>query len=202
MSRAASSNLLIGLHLLQIIGPMRTARLVTLFLAALVSGCTGGGAGKAGPASSESPTLSLPVCNDHSSFSIRSQGIALGTIVTTWRVTNRSANACTSFGYPRIDFHTDDGWLHARVVHGRLQSASVVPSRVVLKPGKSLYFVSEWGDADTASGPCKEFDRVKVTLPNNVTPARLHTFGCIGRETVSVGPVSATIPSSLRSADS
>jgi hypothetical protein len=109
--------------------------------------------------------------------------------VTTWRVTNRSANACTSLGYPRIDFHTDDGWLHVRVVQGRLQSVNVAPSRVVLKPGESLSSVIEWGDADTASGPCKPFDAIKVTLPDTVTPAPLQASGCVSGDTVRVGPV-------------
>jgi Domain of unknown function (DUF4232) len=175
---------------------------IAFLFAVLVPGCSSGG-GKEAASARRASVLSLPVCDDHSTtIRIQSQGIALGTIVTAWRVTNRAPSRCRSFGYPALDFHTEEGWLHVDVARDHLQSANVAPSRVVLKRGDSLYFVSEWSDADTASGRCKEFDRVTVTLPNDVTPAKLHTSGCINAEPVRIGPVSATIPSSLRSAHS
>jgi hypothetical protein len=55
--------------------------------------------------------------------------------------------------------------------------------------------VSFWGDVDTEAGPCKQFDRVKVTLPDNFTSARLDSSGCVDPGLVEVGPVTDAPPS-------
>jgi hypothetical protein len=179
---------------------MRTSLLlVSLSLVAIVVGCSHGGADQARSAHSASATSSLQVCNDDAvRFARQSVGIAAGTIVTRWRVTNTSQSACVSFGYPRVDVRAGPGWLHPRILRGHLQSANFAPRprRVVVKPGASLYFVSEWGDADTASGSCNEFERVKVWLPGNRGPARLRMWGCISQDEynrISVGPVVAAL---------
>jgi hypothetical protein len=94
-----------------------------------------------------------------------------------------------------MDFHAAGGWLDVQVHRGGFQNIDVAPARVVLGPGVSLYFVSYWGDVDTDAGPCKQFDRVKVTLPDNFASARLATTGCLDPGSVRVGPVSASRPS-------
>jgi Protein of unknown function (DUF4232) len=177
---------------------MRTIVVIALVFAVLVSGCSSGG-GKEAASARRASVLSPPVCDDRSTtIRKQSQGIALGTIITTWRVTNTSQSACVSFGYPRIDVRGAAGWLHPRILRGHLQSAQPAPHprRVVVKPGASLYFVSEWGDADTASRSCNEFKRAKVWLPGNRAPARLRTLGCISQDDynrISVGPVLAAL---------
>lgn len=146
------------------------------------------------PATSTAPTP-VPLCSNNSvAIKIAAQQGAAGTISTTWKVTNTSANECRSFGYPGMDFHGASGWLDVQVHRGGFANINGQPSRVVLPPGQSLWFVSYWNDVDTDQGPCHEFDRVKVTLPDNFRPARLAATGCLNPSTVDVGPVSATRP--------
>ena len=83
-----------------------------------------------------------------------------------------------------------------QVQRGGIDILNQQPSPVLLAPGKSLYFVSTWGDVDTDEGPCTRFDRIKVTLPDNFTSARVHASGCVDPGLVSVGPVSSSPPSS------
>ena len=52
-----------------------------------------------------------------------------------------------------------------------------------------------WSDVDSNTGPCKNFDRVKVTLPDNFSSAKVASTGCLNPSSVRVGPVSATPPS-------
>ena len=94
-----------------------------------------------------------------------------------------------------MDFHTAGGWLDVQVHRGgTLPGTDQAPQRVVLGPGESLYFVSYWSDVDTDAGPCKEFDRVKVTLPDNFESVELAASGCLNPESVRVGPVLAERP--------
>jgi len=125
---------------------------------------------------------------------VSSQQGAAGSIATVWRVENRASSACRSFGYPGMDFHTADGWLDVQVQRGGVAIVNDAPSSVLVQPGTSLYFMSLWGDVDTDAGPCKRFDRVKVTLPDNFTSARLAASGCLDPDLVRVGPVRATPP--------
>jgi hypothetical protein len=114
--------------------------------------------------------------------------------MTTWRVTNTSSETCRSFGYPGMDFHTASGWLDVQVHRGGIDLISQPPAPIVLEPGKSLYFVSFWGDVDTDAGPCTEFDRVKVTLPDNFSSAQVESSGCVDPGLVNVGPVTLSRP--------
>jgi hypothetical protein len=93
-----------------------------------------------------------------------------------------------------MDFHTADGWLDAHVQRGGVAIVNDAPSSVLVQPGSSLYFMSLWGDVDTDAGPCKRFDRVKVTLPDNFTSARVAATGCLDPGLVRVGPVRSTPP--------
>jgi uncharacterized protein DUF4232 len=157
--------------------------------------------GKSGPATTGSTatgstSASGPaLCSDRAAAvkAVSQQG-ATGTIFTIWQVTNTGSEPCRSFGYPGMDFHTASGWLNAQVQRGGVQAMNAAPAGVVLTPGESLYFLSSWSDVDTATGSCKDFDRVKVTLPDNFRPARLAESGCLNPENVHVGPVSATRP--------
>ena len=196
------------------------ALLAVVLLASVVVGCDGSGAQDAGPvpggqgtkssststreseptttgsSSTGSTSASEPaLCRDRTATvkTVSRQGAA-GTIFTVWRVTNTGATSCRSFGYPGMDFHTASGWLDVQVQRGGAQAMNAAPASVVLAPGESLYFLSSWSDVDTAAGSCKEFDRVKVTLPDNFQPARLAASGCLNPENVHVGPVSATRP--------
>lgn len=192
-----------------------------VLLASIAAGCDGGAqdagpvpggqgrksststgpSGPSGPAttgssSTGSTSASEPaLCRDRAAAvkAVSQQGAA-GTIFTVWQVTNTSSEPCRSFGYPGMDFHTASGWLDAQVQRGGVQAMSAAPASVVLASGESLYFLSSWSDVDTAAGSCKDFDQVKVTLPDNFRPARLAASGCLNPENVHVGPVSATRP--------
>jgi Domain of unknown function (DUF4232) len=156
------------------------------------------------PGSTESTSTSTsttesspPLCSDQAAkVKVQAQQGAAGTIGTTWRVKNTSGETCRSFGYPGMDFHAASGWLDARVHRGgSLPGTDQPPARVVLDPGESLYFVSYWSDVDTDAGPCKEFDRVKVTLPDNFKSVEVPSTGCLNPKSVRVGPVMSTPPS-------
>jgi hypothetical protein len=191
---------------------------VALTLGALVAGCSNGGAQEAGPvpttsqpsASSDGTSTSgagtssasvitqpvTPLCSSKESVvTIATQEGAAGTIRTVWRVKNTSGHSCRSFGYPGMDFRTSSGWLNVQVHRGGYPDINVAPARVVVAAGHSLYFVSYWSDVDSNAGPCKNFDRVKVTLPDNFSSARVAVTGCLNPSSVRVGPVSATRPS-------
>lgn len=192
---------------------MTRALAAAIVIAALAAGCDNGPkeagpvpTGKTSPssaattsgqdeASTATSATSAPLCKDRTAaVNVESQEGAAGTIVTTWRVTNTSSQACRSFGYPGMDFHAQSGWLDVQVQRGGIDIVNQQPSPVVLEPGKSLYFVSTWGDVDTDEGPCTQFDRVKVTLPDNFTSARVASQGCVDPGLVSVGPVTETQP--------
>jgi hypothetical protein len=145
---------------------------------------------------STSTTTSPPLCSDQAvKVKVVSQQGAAGTIGTTWRMKNTSPEDCRSVGYPGMDFHTADGWLDVQVQRGgSLPNIDQPPARVVVTPGGSLYFVSYWSDVDTDASPCKEFDRVKVTLPDNFESVELAAQGCLNPKSVRVGPVLAERP--------
>jgi hypothetical protein len=94
-----------------------------------------------------------------------------------------------------MDFRTSSGWLNVHVHRGGFPNINQPPARVVLRPGQSLYFVSYWNDVPTDAGSCKQFDRVKVTLPGNFVSARLTSSGCLNPLSVDVGPVTTRPPS-------
>lgn len=194
-----------------------TKTLLSAFvLCALAAGCNGG-AQEAGPvpttsqgsgstgatstsegasnAAATSTAPSTPLCaSTTSAIKAQSQEGAAGTIRTVWRVKNMSGATCRSFGYPGMDFHAASGWLDVQVHRGGIDMISQPPAPVVLEPGKSLYFVSFWADVDTDAGPCTQFDRVKVTLPDNFTPAQVDSSGCVDPGLVNVGPVTSSPP--------
>jgi Protein of unknown function (DUF4232) len=186
-----------------------------LVLAFLVAGCGGRKAHEAGPVptvpagssaqattptdTAAAPTTSTPslaLCADRTAaVAVASQQGAAGTISTVWRVTNTGGDPCRSFGYPGMDFHSSSGWLDVQVHRGGHPNIDQPPGSVVVAPGQSLYFVSYWGDVDTEAGPCREFDRVKVTLPDNFVSAKVDSAGCLDPRSVDVGPVSSSPPS-------
>ena len=182
-----------------------------LAFASLVAGC-GGGAQEAGPvptppvssAVTTAPTTSRsagttasaptpPLCSDRAAaIKVASQQGAAGTIRTLWRVRNTAQSSCRSFGYPGMDFHASNGWLDVRVHRGGFADINQPPAPIVLRSGQSLYFVSYWSDVTTNAGSCKQFDRVKVTLPDNFVSAKLASSGCLDPGSVHVGPVTRT----------
>ena len=192
---------------------MTRALAAAIVIAVLAAGCDNGPK-EAGPVPTGKPSPSsvatasgqgngsttasatgAPLCKDRTAaVEVESQEGAAGTIVTTWRVTNTSSQACRSFGYPGMDFHARSGWLDVQVQRGGVDIINRQPLPVVLERGKSLYFVSTWGDVDTEEGPCTQFDRVKVTLPDNFTSARVVSQGCVDPGLVNVGPVTASRP--------
>jgi uncharacterized protein DUF4232 len=196
---------------------MTKALISALTLAFMLAGCSNG-AQEAGPvptapastaqattatttepapsASTSGSTLAIALCADQTSaVRLATQQGAAGTISTLWRVTNTTQKPCRSFGYPGMDFHTSSGWLNVRVHRGGFPNINQPPTRVVVDPGKSLYFVSYWNDVQTSTGPCAQFDRVKVTLPDNFVSAKVTSSGCLNARSVDVGPVTKTPPS-------
>lgn len=192
---------------------MTRAFVAALALAAVVAGCDGG-AREAGPvptapgskppasSTAQAPDTSTSasgsataLCADRTAaVAVASREGAAGTIRTLWRVTNEAQDPCRSFGYPGMDFRTASGWLDVHVHRGRHPDIDEPPAPLVLAPGQSLYFVSYWTDVTTTTGPCREFDRVKVTLPDNFVSAQLSSSGCLNPGSVDVGPVAAAPP--------
>ena len=198
---------------------MTKALLSALVLCAFAAGCNGG-AQEAGPvptssqgsestsststsdddasnASATSSAPSIPLCaSATSAVDIDSQEGAAGTIRTVWRVENTSGAACRSFGYPGMDLRSSGVWEDVHVHRGGgYRDTTEPPARVVVPAGGSLYFVSYWTDVTDQSGACKDFDRVKVTLPDNFHSKQVASSGCVNPDRVSVGPVVASPPS-------
>jgi len=145
--------------------------------------------------STSTTTSSPPLCSDKTAaVKIDSQEGAAGTILTHWRVTNTSSEDCRSFGYPGMDFHAAPGWLDVQTQRGGVDVIDQAPTPVVLASGDSLYFISLWDAVDTQDGPCTHFDRIKVTLPDTFTSARIDSSGCVDPGLVRVGPVTTTSP--------
>ena len=193
---------------------MTRAIIFALALASIVAGCSSGGAREAGPVptaptsrppasteptpstSTNASTPTIARCADQrAAVTVASREGAAGTISTLWRVTNTADNPCRSFGYPGMDFHTTSGWLNVQVHRGGFPNINQPPAPIVVPPGQSLYFVSYWNDVTTNAGPCKQFDRVKVTLPDNFVSAELASSGCLNPLSVDVGPVTTSAPS-------
>jgi hypothetical protein len=196
---------------------MTKALMSALAFAALIAGCSSG-AQEAGPvptvptapgqttaptttepAPSTSTSASAPavaLCTDKAAaVKVASVEGAAGTIRTLWRVRNTAQHECRSFGYPGMDFHSPSGWLSVRVHRGGFPDIDQPPTRVVVDPGHSLYFLSYWNDVATDAGPCTEFDRVKLTQPDNFVPVKLASSGCLNPQSVDVGPVTGSPPS-------
>ena len=187
-----------------------------LALASIVAGCSSG-AQEAGPVptvptstgQTTAPTTTEPtpststkasapiaLCADKAAaVNVDSEQGAAGTIRTVWRVRNIAQHPCRSFGYPGMDFHSSNGWLGVQVHRGGFPDINQPPARVVVDPGRSLYFVSYWNDVTTNAEPCAEFDHVKLTQPDNFAPVKLASSGCLNPQSVDVGPVRGTRPS-------
>jgi Protein of unknown function (DUF4232) len=148
------------------------------------------------PSPSTSPTPGVATCSGGAGrLAATPLGGAAGTISTLWQVTNTGGSPCRSNGYPGMSFHTPSGWLTVRVHRGGYPNISQPPTSIEVPPGGSLYFVSYWGDATTQAGPCRSFDRVRVTLPGDDVPAEVAASGCLAPTSVRVGPVTRTPPS-------
>ncbi|SRR5713226_3791903 len=143
--------------------------------------------------SPSAPAIAL--CSDRTAVvTVVSQQGAAGTIGTVWRITNTAQTPCRSFGYPGMDFHTSSGWLNVQVIRGNgFANVDDPPTPIVVLPGHAMYFVSDWSDV-ASPGPCQQFDRVKVTLPDNRVSAEVASSGCLNPQSVHVGPVTKTLP--------
>jgi hypothetical protein len=193
---------------------MTKALMAALAFASMLAGCSSG-AQEAGPVptvptstgQTTAPTEPTPSTSTNASTPIAlcadktaavkvdsAQGAA-GTIRTLWRVKNTAQRPCRSFGYPGMDFHSSSGWLSVQVHRGGFPDIAEPPAPVVVDPGHSLYFVSYWNDVTTNAEPCTEFDRVKVTQPDNFVPVKLASSGCLNPQWVDVGPVTSSPPS-------
>jgi hypothetical protein len=93
-----------------------------------------------------------------------------------------------------MDFHATTGWLNVQVHRGGFPNINHPPTAIVIAPGESLFFVSYWSDVTTSGGGCRQFDRVKVTLPDNTVSAQVAATGCVSPALVEVGPVTKTPP--------
>jgi hypothetical protein len=195
---------------------MTKALMSALAFAAIIAGCSSG-TQEAGPVPTEptstgqttgatttEPTPSTStnastasaLCADKTAaVTVNSEQGAAGTIRTVWRVRNTAQHPCRSFGYPGMDFHGPSGWLGIRVHRGGFTDINQPPAPVVVDPSHSLYFVSYWNDVATNGGPCTEFDRVKVTQPDNFVSVKLASSGCLNPQSVDVGPVTSSPPS-------
>jgi len=148
------------------------------------------------PSPSGSPSSApTPLCSDTTArATMLSTNGAMGTLTADWQVTNTAATACHTDGYPGMDFHASSGWLSVHVIRGVGVSpyAGVKPKRIVLLPGQSVHFINEWHDIGS-NGTCTQFDRVRITLPDNQTSIEVPFtgYGCLDPTNVSVSPVIA-----------
>jgi hypothetical protein len=197
---------------------MTKALFSALVLCVLAAGCNGG-AQQAGPvptssqgsgstgststsgaasnAAATSTDQTMPLCaSATSAIKVETQEGAAGTIRTVWRIKNTSGAECRSFGYPGMDFRSSSVWEDVHVHRGGgYRDTTEPPSRVVMPAGGSLYFVSYWTDVTDQAGACRDFDRVKITLPDNFHSKQVALSGCVNPDRVSVGPVVASPPS-------
>ena len=149
------------------------------------------------PIHSPSPSTSPPgptLCSSAGMQVSVGSGGAAGTIKSVWRAKNVSGSPCTSFGYPGMAIHGPSGWVNLQLHHGGFADINGTPQHILVRPGKSLYFVSYWSDVTTTTG-CTQFDQARVTLPGNRAPNVITTSGCLNPDSVDVGPVTATAPS-------
>ena len=147
------------------------------------------------PTSSPSASPARPVLCSNTGMEVSlvgSQGAA-GTIRSVWRARNVSGEPCRSFAYPGMDVHGPGGWLNLQVHRGGFPDLDQAPRNIVVQPGGSLYFVSYWSDV-VSNGACTQFDRVKVTLPNNFVSNVVPATGCLDPGSVDVGPVTTVQP--------
>lgn len=137
------------------------------------------------------PTASIPTCSYRdASASVQSNQGAAGTIYVVWKVANTGSTACRSSAYPGMDFRASGGWLNVQVRRGTTRATSAPVSRIVVPAGGSLYFLSDWSDVGTATDPsCTQFDRVKITLPDNFVSLEVPFGGCVTPSTAEVGAV-------------
>jgi len=197
---------------------MTKALLSALALCALAAGCNGG-AQEAGPvptssqssgstsststgdgasnAADTSTAPTTPLCaSATSAIKVQSREGAAGTIRTIWRIKNTSGAECRSFGYPGMDFRSSGVWQDVQVHRGGgRRDITEPPARVVVPANGSFYFVSYWTDVTDQAGACKDFDRVKITLPDNFKSKQVASSGCVNTDRVTVGPVVASPPS-------
>lgn len=182
----------------------RAAALVALFLSTSASPKS-----LASPGTSSSPSITstpsasssasqilgtVPLCSSVAiRMSLGSQTGAAGTVRSVWQAKNVSNGTCMSFGYPQMDFRASR-WLNVRVHRGgEYADINEAPQHILVAPGHSFYFVSYWSDVvDTNAGPCKQFDRVKIALPDNFHSVRLAQTGCVTTDSLHVGPVTTT----------
>jgi hypothetical protein len=142
------------------------------------------------PSPSSTGTSQIALCSSATStVKQTSQQGAAGTIRTVWTAANTSSAPCRSFGYPGMDFHSSTGWMNEQVHRGGFPDINGAPASIVVQPGQSLRFISYWSDVTTSGGPCTQFDRVKVTLPDNTVSAVVTASGCVSSGSVDVGPV-------------
>jgi len=144
--------------------------------------------------SGSSTGVSTPLCSDSSAVvRVSSQEGAAGTISTVWQVKNTSSTACHSYGYPGMDFRGKSGWMNVQVHRGGgMNNVNQTPTAIVVRPGASLYFVSDWSDVTTNVGNCQTFDRVKVTQPDNTASVQKASSGCLIPTSVYLGPVTSS----------
>jgi hypothetical protein len=140
---------------------------------AVVALCTGGSA-----------TLKEDALPDH----------AAGTTRTLWRVTNSAAAPCRSFGFPAVEVHTASGWQTIAAQQGGFPDIERQPASVVAAPGGSLYFVTYWNDVTSSQGPCVQFDRIRVTLPDDRTPIEAAVSDCMNSTSLREGPLAKSPP--------
>lgn len=186
---------------------MRKVQAVTLVVAVL-AGVGGGtyalarafGAGSApvpvhtGPTPTPSVTAVIGLCTGESASLTGSQDSGAGTIHTVWQVTNTAASPCRSFGYPAVAIHTAGGWRPIAAHEGGFPDIERQPASVVAPSRGSLYFVTYWNDVTSIQGPCVEFDRVRVTLPDDRTPVEAATSGCMNPTSLDEGPLTKSPP--------
>ena len=187
-----------GLALAIAAGGIGLARVAFAHQATSVAPVTHRGTGSPSASASPSPSASStsPTLCSNSGMKVSVEGTegAAGTIRYVWGAQNVSGKPCKSFGYPGMDVHATSGWLDLQVHRGGFPDINQAPQHIVVAPGRSLYFVSYWSDVTTNAGPCTQFDKVKVTLPDNYVSNVVLVTGCLNPNSVDVGPVTTSLP--------
>jgi len=120
---------------------------------------------------------------------------AAGSIGLRLTFTNRSATACTLFGYPGMGrLSTDRHVIPTTVVRG---TSTVVPPEpvrtVLLAPGGHASFFAGYSDVPGGAA-CPRSAYLEVTPPNAYDHFTLRVSADVCRATITVSPVVAGIP--------
>jgi hypothetical protein len=107
-------------------------------------------------------------------IAVKGQGGAAGTQELTFSLTNTSAAACKTYGYPGLLLVSTSGatvWTTTEVHGGGVSFENIAASTVTITPGQAAYFNVGFSDVTTAGTTCSTTHSIQVIPPTNTTHA-------------------------------